>query len=125
MRLQGCVSIIATVALLAGCPGMSKRDNERFQAVVAKNVSSGMSFVTGIEHLVRAGFSCDDRTNLGACRYLLARPHELASIHVRSKGPSNDRCGAKDHCGSDSETDWLCGTLGNQSHVILRSAALS
>ena len=61
MRLQGCVSIIATVVFLTGCPGMSKRDNERFQAVVAKNVSVGMPFVTAIEHLVRAGFSCDDR----------------------------------------------------------------
>jgi hypothetical protein len=61
MRLQGCLFVIGTVALLTGCPGMSKRDNERFQAVVAKNVSPGMSFVTGIEHLVKAGFSCDDR----------------------------------------------------------------
>ena len=62
MRLQGCVSIIATVAFLTGCPGMSKRDNEHFQSVVAKNVSVGMPFVTAIEHLVKAGFSCDDRS---------------------------------------------------------------
>jgi hypothetical protein len=61
MRLKGCVFVVVTVALLAGCPGMSKRDNERFQAVVAKHVSPGMPFVTGIEHLVQAGFSCDDR----------------------------------------------------------------
>lgn len=66
MRLQGCVSIIATVSFLAGCPGMSKRDNERFQAVVAKNVSVGMPFVTAIEHLVKAGFSCDDRSSAPA-----------------------------------------------------------
>jgi hypothetical protein len=45
---------------------MSKRDNERFQAVVAKNVSVGTSFVTAIEHLVKAGFSCDDRSSAPA-----------------------------------------------------------
>ena len=61
MRVKGCLFASATVALLTGCPGMSTRDNARFQAVVAKNVSPGMSFVTGIEHLVKAGFSCDDR----------------------------------------------------------------
>jgi len=66
MRLQGCVSIIATVVFLTGCPGMGKRANERFQVVVAKNVSVGMPFVTAIEHLVKAGFSCDDRVRAPA-----------------------------------------------------------
>jgi hypothetical protein len=62
MRLQGCFIAVTAVAILSGCPGMSKPDNERFQAVVAKNVSVGMPFVTAIEHLVKAGFSCDDRS---------------------------------------------------------------
>jgi hypothetical protein len=57
---------LAGIMLLAlnGCAGMSKADNERFQAVVAKNVSPGMSFVT--KHLVKAGFSCDDRSSAPA-----------------------------------------------------------
>lgn len=46
---------------ISGCPGMGPRDNARFRTVVAKNVTVGMPFVTAIEHLVRAGFSCDDR----------------------------------------------------------------
>ena len=54
MRLQGCVSIITIGALLTGCPGMSKRDNERFQALVAKNASPGMPFVTGNDYSSRA-----------------------------------------------------------------------
>jgi hypothetical protein len=96
MRLQGCASIIATVALLCGCPGMSTLDNERFRAVVAKNVLPGMSFVTGIEHLAKAGFSCDDRSSAPAVA-CFALPHELASVYVRSKRASADRCGSKDH----------------------------
>jgi hypothetical protein len=56
----GCAA--AALLMLVGCPGMSREDNERFQAVVAKNVSSGMPFVTAIQHLVKAGFTCDDRT---------------------------------------------------------------
>jgi hypothetical protein len=40
---------------------MTPKDNAKFQAVVAKNVSVGMPFVTAIEHLVKAGFSADDR----------------------------------------------------------------
>jgi hypothetical protein len=51
---------------LCGCPGMGPKANARFQAVVAKNVSVGMPFVTGIEHLVKAGFSCDDRVSAPA-----------------------------------------------------------
>jgi hypothetical protein len=45
---------------------MSQSDNAKFQAVVAKNVSVGMPFVTAIEHLVKAGFSCDDRVRAPA-----------------------------------------------------------
>jgi hypothetical protein len=45
---------------------MSRADNERFQVAVTKNVSPGMSFVTAIEHLVKAGFSCDDRSSAPA-----------------------------------------------------------
>jgi len=54
--------VVAALTMLGGCPGMSREDNERFQAVVAKNVSYGMAFVTAIQHLVKAGFTCDDRS---------------------------------------------------------------
>lgn len=54
------------VLCLTGCPGMGPKDNARFQAVVAKKVSVGMPFVTAIEHLVKAGFSCDDRVRAPA-----------------------------------------------------------
>jgi len=42
---------------------MSAKDNERFQALVARKVSPGMPFVAAIEKLVKAGFSCDDRVS--------------------------------------------------------------
>jgi hypothetical protein len=48
---------------LSGCPGMSVKDNERFQKLVDRTVSPGMPFVTAIEKLVKAGFSCDDRVS--------------------------------------------------------------
>ena len=55
-------AVSVTILLgISGCPGMGPRANARFQAAVAKNVSVGMPFVAAIEHLVRAGFSCDDR----------------------------------------------------------------
>jgi len=38
---------------------MSPKDNARFQSVVAKNVSPGMPFATALQHLTKAGFSCD------------------------------------------------------------------
>jgi hypothetical protein len=50
---------MALLVGVSGCAGMSPSD--KFQAVVAKNVSPGMPFVTGIKHLVKAGFTCDDR----------------------------------------------------------------
>jgi hypothetical protein len=46
---------------VGGCAGMSPSDNANFQAVVAKSVSPGMPFVTGIKHLLKAGFTCDER----------------------------------------------------------------
>jgi hypothetical protein len=49
------------LAGVGGCAGMSPSDNAKFQAVVAKSVSPGMPFVIGIKHLVKAGFTCDDR----------------------------------------------------------------
>jgi hypothetical protein len=66
MRMQGCIAIIVTAVFLAGCPGMGPKANSRFQKVVAKNVSVRMPFVTAIEHLVKAGFSCDDRVRAPA-----------------------------------------------------------
>lgn len=59
--LRGSLLTILGFLSVSGCAGMSPKDNARFQAVVAKNVSVGMPFVTAIEHLVKAGFSCDDR----------------------------------------------------------------
>jgi hypothetical protein len=62
-----CAGLAVSIPLtVGGCAGMSKADNERFQAVVAKNVSLGMPFVTAIGNLVKAGFSCDDRSSAPA-----------------------------------------------------------
>lgn len=61
MRAVAFVFWAALLIGVTGCAGMSPADNARFQKVVAKNVSVGMPFVTAIEHLVKAGFSCDDR----------------------------------------------------------------
>jgi hypothetical protein len=49
------------LAGVGGCAGIRPSDNAKFQAVVAKSVSPGMPFVIGIKHLVKAGFTCDDR----------------------------------------------------------------
>lgn len=51
----------ALLAGISGCASMNRSDNAKFQAVVAKSVSPGMPFVSGLEHLVKAGFTCDDR----------------------------------------------------------------
>jgi hypothetical protein len=62
--LKDIAFVLARAALLVGvggCAGMSPSDNATFQAVVAKSVSPGMPFVTGIKHLVKVGFTCDDR----------------------------------------------------------------
>ena len=61
--------ILLGAALLAGvggCAGSSHSDNVNFQAVVAKSVSPGMLLVAGIEHLTKAGFSCDNRGSVPA-----------------------------------------------------------
>jgi hypothetical protein len=56
-----CLFGVALLLGVGGCAGMSPSDKTNFQAVVAKSVSPGMPFVTGIKHLVKAGFTCDDR----------------------------------------------------------------
>jgi hypothetical protein len=62
-RIAGAATLaIVGITLLTGCPGMSARDNEKFQARVARTVSPGMPFVTAIQKLVKAGFTCDDRS---------------------------------------------------------------
>ena len=61
-----CAAAVLVSLSIGGCAGMSPADNARFQAVVARNVSVGMPFVTAIEHLVKAGFSCDDRVRAPA-----------------------------------------------------------
>jgi hypothetical protein len=58
MKYVWVFSLVTLVLSVSGCAGMSHRDNARFQAVVAKNVSVGMPFVTAIEHLAKAGFHC-------------------------------------------------------------------
>lgn len=66
LQVRRLISIVVMVLgsfCLGGCPGMSAKENERFQAVVATHVSPGMPFVTAIEHMVKAGFSCDDRSS--------------------------------------------------------------
>ena len=55
--------LIAAALGVVGCARMSPADNARFHKVVAKNVSVGMPFVTAIEHLVKAGFSCDQTSS--------------------------------------------------------------
>jgi hypothetical protein len=63
-KLRAIAVVLFGAALLTGfggCVGMSPSDNTKFQAVVTKNVSPGMPFVTGISHLLKAGFTCDDR----------------------------------------------------------------
>jgi hypothetical protein len=62
---------------VGGCAGMSPSDNAKFQAVVAKSVSPGMPFVTGIEHLVKAGFTCDDRGSTAAVTCTRMRQNTL------------------------------------------------
>jgi len=62
VKAIACVLLGAMLpAGVGGCAGMSPSDNVDFQAVVAKSVSPGMPFVTGIKHLGKEGFSCDDR----------------------------------------------------------------
>jgi hypothetical protein len=62
--IDWALAVILLVSMtLTGCPGMSVKDNERFQALVARKVSPGMPFVAAIERLVKAGFTCDDRAS--------------------------------------------------------------
>ena len=63
---QRFLALSLLVAFVPGCAGTSKADNERFQAMVARNASPGMPFVTAIENFVRAGFTCDDRSSAPA-----------------------------------------------------------
>jgi hypothetical protein len=62
--LRAIAVILVGITLSAGvggCAGMSPSDNAKFHAVIAKSVSPGMPFVIGIKHLVKAGFTCDER----------------------------------------------------------------
>jgi len=69
--------ILGTIIALGGCAGMSPPDNTNFQAVVAKSVSPGMPFVTGIKHLAKAGFICDDRGSAPAVTCTRMRQNTL------------------------------------------------
>ncbi len=67
-KLRFVLALLGAAVLsgLVGCPGMGPKANAKFQASVAKKVTVGMPFVTAIEHLVKAGFSCDDRVRAPA-----------------------------------------------------------
>ena len=83
----------ALVAGIGGCAGMNPSDNASFQAAVAKSVSPGMPFVTGIKHLVKAGFSCDDRGSALAvtCTRLRQSSLPYACIHRVDLKTDSDR----------------------------------
>jgi len=57
------LSLLFLILLLtvAGCPGMSPKDNENFHAYAEKTISPGMPFVKAIQVLTREDFTCDDR----------------------------------------------------------------
>ena len=57
--------IAATALLLCGCPGMTPKDNARFQSMVVQKAAAGMSLVSARQHLAKAGFACYD-TSWGA-----------------------------------------------------------
>jgi hypothetical protein len=59
--LRRSTIVLGAGLILSGCPGMSPKDNARFQALVEKTVSPGMSLADAERHLKHAGFSCDDR----------------------------------------------------------------
>jgi hypothetical protein len=72
--------VLLAAALLAGvdgCAGMNPSDNANFQSVIAKSVSPGMPFISGIEHLVKAGFSCDIRGSAPAVTCTRMRQNTL------------------------------------------------
>ena len=52
---------IILLLTLAGCPGMSPKDNEDFRSYAEKTISPGMPFVKAIQVLTREDFVCDDR----------------------------------------------------------------
>jgi hypothetical protein len=58
-----CRSTLALAAIvgLCACPGMSPKDNQRFQSFIEKTVTPGMALAAAEQRLRRAGFECDDR----------------------------------------------------------------
>ena len=76
--------VVVSLMTLTACPGMTAKDNERFQALVARNVSPGMPFVTAIQKLVKAGFSCDDRVSAPLVTCSLNRQSLLPYVCIES-----------------------------------------
>jgi hypothetical protein len=55
------VLVVSIAMMLAGCPGMTPKDNEQFRGFVDKTLTPGIPFVKAIQILTREGFECDDR----------------------------------------------------------------
>lgn len=49
------------VLLLSGCAGMSASERQEYADHINQIVPVGISYTKAIEHLVKEGFSCDDR----------------------------------------------------------------
>ena len=82
--------IAATALLLCGCPGMTPKDNARFQAVVARKVAPGMPLATAREHLVQAGFFCDDTSDAPDITCIRSRQSLLPYACVQRVNLSTD-----------------------------------
>lgn len=90
MKYVWVFSLVTLVLSVSGCAGMSHKDNARFQAVVAKNVSVEMPFVTTIEHLAKAGFPLWRHKRRGG-RYVHSRGVFAATFFLCSAGECFER----------------------------------
>jgi hypothetical protein len=45
---------------LAGCPGMSQKDQDNFRSHINQTITNDMSLVKAVELLAKDDFSCDD-----------------------------------------------------------------
>jgi hypothetical protein len=53
--------VVPIAMMLAGCPGMTPKDNEQFRGYVDETLSPGMPFVKAIQVLTRESFDCSDQ----------------------------------------------------------------
>jgi hypothetical protein len=61
MSMRNRVLVVSIATMLAGCRGMSPKENEQFRGYVDETLSPGIPFVKAIQVLTREGFECDDR----------------------------------------------------------------